>query len=159
MRNFNLYIDADGVLADFDKKVIEIFGKPVSSFDKGKFWAMLSKYDAEVEKFFRNLPKCDGADQLVKFATDNFNHVTILTAAGYTPKDASQQKQEWFAEHYPGLKVICVAKSPDKAQYASWDSILIDDRSKSIDPWVAKGGNGILHRNVPDTIEQLKAYL
>ena len=137
MKNFNLYIDADGVICGFDEKVMQIFGKPVSHFEKGHFWAKLSNHDATVEKFFRNLPKCDGADQLMKFATDNFNHVSILTACGYTPKDAAQQKQEWFAEHYPGVKVICVPKSPDKAQYASWDSILIDDRSKSIDPWVS----------------------
>ena len=44
----------------------------------------------------------------------------------------------------------------DKAQYASPNAILIDDRSKAIDPWVDMGGIGILHTNTNNTIEQLK---
>ena len=52
--------------------------------------------------------------------------------------------------------VNLVRKSNDKAAYAAPNHILIDDRSKSIQPWVAAGGIGILHTNAANTIRQLK---
>jgi hypothetical protein len=38
-------------------------------------------------------------------------------------------------------------------------SILVDDRNKSIDPWVEAGGIGVLHKSVPDTIGQLRELI
>ena len=160
MRDFDLYLDADGVICGFDQHVQKIFGKKVEAFQpKGSFWAALTHHDTHVEKFFRNLPKIDDADVLVDFVTAHFKSVKILTACGYTPKDAKEQKIAWFAEHYPQIECIVVAKSPDKAAYAHPYAILIDDRSKSIDPWVAKGGIGILHTSAEDTIAQLRAIV
>ena len=101
----------------------------------------------------------EDADVLVDFVMAHFKSVKILTACGYTPKDAKEQKTAWFAEHYPQIECIVVAKSPDKAAYAHPYAILIDDRSKSIDPWVAKGGIGILHTSAEDTIAQLRAIV
>ena len=160
MRDFNLYLDADGVICGFDQHVQKIFGKKVEDFQpKGSLWAALTHHDTHVEKFFRNLPKIDDADVLVDFVTAHFKSVKILTACGYTPKDAKEQKIAWFAEHYPQIECIVVTKSPDKAAYASPTTVLIDDRSKSIDPWMAAGGIGILHRSADETIETLGRLL
>lgn len=160
MRDFNLYLDADGVICGFDQHVQKIFGKKVEDFQpKGSFWAALTHHDTHVEKFFRNLPKIDDADVLVDFVTAHFKSVKILTACGYTPKDAKEQKIAWFAEHYPQIECIVVPKSSDKAAYAHPNSILIDDRTKSIHPWVSKGGIGILHVSARNTIEQLSELI
>lgn len=157
MIDYDVYIDSDGVIADFNLKSIQAFGKTAEQFEqKGQFWAALTEYDSTVEKFFATLPKCIGADDLIKFCVDNFRSVKILTASGFTPKDVKEQKIEWYAKEYPSIECIVVNKSPDKAQYASPTAILIDDRSKSIDPWVKAGGIGILHYDVESTIETLR---
>ena len=160
MCDFDIYVDSDGCIADFNSHVKSIFGKSVEDFvKKSHFWSALMYYDTHVEKFFRNLPKMDDADILMDYLQTNFNSVKILTACGTTPADANVQKIEWYAEHYPGVDCIVVTKYPDKAQYANPRAILIDDRAKSIDPWVAAGGIGILHTSAEDTIEKINQLM
>ena len=162
MANFDIFIDSDGVLADFSAYCEAHYGKlpeALSGSEKAKFWAWVQRHNDTVEPFFESLPKMNGADDLVDFCQRNFSRVVVLTASGYTPKDGAAQKMRWYARHLPDLEVIVVAKSPDKAAYATPRTILVDDRAKSIDPWVAAGGIGILHTSVDDTIEQLRAFL
>ncbi len=166
---YKCMIDLDGVLADFSGKVAELMGLPlvegseVSShpnFNKKGMWTAINRYDDHTP-FFYSLEKMRDADDLFNFITANFENddIRILTASGYTPSDAPQQKRRWVRKHFGKYLVEVVSKSPDKAQYASPTSILIDDRLKSIEPWVEAGGIGILHVNAKDTIEQLKAIL
>ena len=159
--NYTIAIDADGVICDFSKRVKEITGEtPENARNKGKIWVSISDYDKNVQPFFETLEKMPDADTLMNFVKSNFYNYFILTACGFTPRDAADQKKRWFAKNYgKDLIVKVVTKSPDKAQYANEHTILIDDRSKSIDPWVAAGGIGILHTDANSTIEQLKKYL
>ena len=85
------------------------------------------------------------------------NNPTILTAQGNPAYGAESQKRKWIAEKFgSNVPVIVTRKSDEKAQYAAPNRILIDDRDKSIGPWTAAGGIGILHKNAADTIRQLK---
>lgn len=157
--NYKLYLDSDGVLASFTSRVIEILdGRNIHEVSKGLLWSRIEKYDRDVQKFFEHLDLMPGAEKLVEFAKANFENVAILTATGYTPKDAAAQKHRWYAKNFPEVHVICVAKSSDKAAYAQ-DAILVDDREKSLEPWRQAGGIGILHTSVDDTIEQLRRYI
>jgi hypothetical protein len=158
--DYYVYIDSDGVIADFDGKVKTAFGKSVDEFEnKKELWSSITQYDANVEKFFLTMDKLHDADELIKFCRNNFATVIILTASGYTPKDAAQQKIKFYETHYPGMDCCVVRKSGDKAAYAHKRSILIDDRSKSIDPWIEAGGIGILHTDTKSTIAKLKEIL
>lgn len=158
--DYEIYVDSDGVLCDLEAYCLNIFGKLPSEFEKkSHFWASVQQHNDNVQKFFRYMPKCVDADELMTFLVSNFKSVKVLTACGYTPKDAAQQKIDYYAEHYPGIECIVVAKSPDKAKYATPTSILIDDRAKSIDPFVAAGGLGILHTSAADTILKLQEYI
>ena len=162
MSNFEIFVDSDGVVCDFSAYTRNHFGRlpeELSGAEKSKFWQWLQHHNDNVEPFFRNLPKMDDADVLMSFLFSTGLPVKILTACGYTPKDAKEQKVEWYAEHYPNVECIVVSKSPDKAEYAHPRAILIDDRNKSLDPWHAKGGIGILHTSAEDTIAQLTAIL
>ena len=40
--------------------------------------------------------------------------------------------------------------------YSSKNKILIDDKPETIDNWNNAGGIGILYKNTPDTLKQLK---
>lgn len=160
---YDLYLDSDQVLCDFSGYVLKHYGRLPDNLqgrDKKYFWQWVKHHDAHVEQFFRSMSPCEDAEQLINFVfvnTQYWNSVSVLTAAGFTPSDGKKQKQEWYEEYFPILKddVICVDKSPDKARYAHSRAILIDDRMKSIEPWVAAGGIGVLHKNSQDTIQQL----
>lgn len=153
------YIDSDGVLAAFEDKVSQIAGKPFSQISKGYMWKLIEDYN-KTTPFFESLEKMPDADILWNFVEANFANKFILTATGYTPHDADIQKKNWYRVTYgPHVIVKTTKKSPDKSAFASPTSILIDDREKSIKPWIDAGGIGILHTNAKDTIEQLQKIL
>jgi len=157
---YYIMIDLDGVLADFEGKVTEILGRPMNSVPKGSVWKAVQAYNNQVAPFFESLPKMSDADKLVKFCVENFMNVKILTATGYVPKDAAEQKKRWVLKNYgPTLPVKTVTSSEQKAMYANPKTILIDDRSKSIGPWESAGGIGILHKNADLTISELKKLI
>lgn len=156
-----LYIDMDGVVSDMDAMMNDITDGASSqpNYPRGKFWGKVSWYDKNVAPFFESLPKMKDADQLIKFATDNFEKVKFLTASGTTPKDGPDQKRRWIAKNYPGIDVIVVTKSPEKAIYANPRAILVDDRDKSIDPFRRAGGIGILFTSTQQAISELQNFL
>ena len=154
-------IDLDGVLANFDKRVSGLNGGvPCASIPRGKMWASVGHYDKTVGPFFESLEKMPDADELVDFIRSNFVNYFILSAAGYTPPNGEQQKKNWVAKHYGhGVVVKVVRGSGDKAAFATPNTILIDDREKSIIPWTNAGGIGVLHRNTRETIHMLKEII
>ncbi|GAG55785.1 unnamed protein product, partial [marine sediment metagenome] len=70
--------------------------------------------------------------------------------------NATPQKHAWVKEKLGNIPTLVTRKSAEKAQYAEPNAILIDDRTKSIQPWTAAGGIGILHTSAQDSINQLK---
>lgn len=153
-------IDLDGVLADFNAKVEEVFKKPIRDIPKRDLWDGISRYNKTVEPFFENLPAMSDYRELINFVDKNFSKWFILTATGNTPKDAGEQKTRWVSKVLnPVIDVVTVRKSEEKANYASENTILVDDRNKSIEPWVAAGGIGILHTSAKNSIEELKKYI
>jgi len=153
---FTCFLDLDGVLASFEQKVAEINKLEFHKIPRGKMWRSIQDYDDKVEPFFESLDLMPDAMQLFNFVKVNFINYFILTACGNTPKNAAQQKRNWCKRHFGNIVVKTVQDSHQKAQFASPTSILIDDRSKSIDPWVAAGGIGILHTSAADSIARVK---
>jgi 5'(3')-deoxyribonucleotidase len=168
-------VDLDGVLADFSGRVRQLIdeyegrkgivrgdidvGKD-AALDKKIMWKVIHNYDSHTP-FFYTLEKMPDADVLFDFILENFDHddISILSASGHTPSDAPMQKRRWVRRHFGDYHVEVVAKSPDKAAFATPTSILIDDREKSLDPWIAAGGIGILHTDARSTIEQLQKLI
>ena len=76
---------------------------------------------------------------------------TILSA----PVGEARGKIYWCKMnlHVPQSRIVL---SHDKFEYASPNSILIDDTKSKIDPFVARGGIGILHKSAAETIRKLK---
>jgi hypothetical protein len=158
---YDVFLDLDGVLADFEGKVRELLCTPTGHpIDKRKMWSAIHRHDMHTP-FFYSLDKMTDADELFDFVLEYFDHdkIKILTASGHTPTDAPQQKRRWVRKHFGDYHVEVVAKSPDKAAFASPTTILIDDRAKSLDPWIEAGGIGILHTDAKSTIEELKKIL
>lgn len=155
-----LNVDLDGVLANWEARVVEILGAPIASVPRGLMWAKITEYNNMVQPFYATLPVMSDAEHLWSYIKLNFATYRILSASGSTPKDCAQQKKLWVRNILgEDVNAIIVKDGKDKAAYADSNSILIDDRQKVLDPWIQAGGIGILHTSAVTTIAQLQAYL
>lgn len=158
--DYEVYVDLDGVLANFAKKAREVMDVDLDTADKkttNSFYRALDKYILDGNKFFQDMEMMHDAMKLWNYVK-KYDPV-ILSATGHIP-DAPREKRAWVTKHLgssAGKHAEFVRRSADKAQFAKSNSVLIDDRSKSIDPWVAAGGIGILHTSAAKTIHRLQA--
>jgi 5'(3')-deoxyribonucleotidase len=147
-----LYLDCDGVLADFDRGATEILGMPPRPFEKRfglpAFWKKLGRHP----DFYGSLPLLPDAMKL--FEAVRHLHPIILT--GLPRGDwAAPQKTRWAAAHFPGTRIItCLAV--EKRKHAREGDILVDDMLKHRDLWTGAGGLFVHHRNADSTIKALR---
>ena len=161
IQQLKIYVDLDGVLADFEGALQDRFGMTFSTApSRGKLWGKIMYYNDNVEDWFYSLPLMSDAMELWAFVTTNFEHVEILSACGYSPKDAAGQKKAWVGAKL-GYDVVSniVVSSSEKAEFAAPDTLLIDDREKSTLPFADAGGQVILHTSAASTIAQLKELM
>jgi phosphoglycolate phosphatase-like HAD superfamily hydrolase len=154
---YRLYVDLDGVLVDFSKQMerIGFIEKEVETDKKAKarFWHAVGRLGHRGEPFWGVMDPMVDAFELWDYI--KHRNPEILSATGHVG-NAEVEKHAWVKRHLGDVVTHLVLKSPDKAQFAMPHHILIDDRQKSIDPWIAAGGIGILHISANDTIRQLK---
>jgi hypothetical protein len=153
MADRQLYLDCDGVLADFDAGAEKILGMPPGAFKArhgaGRFWARL----AQAPDFFASLPLMPGATEL--YAAVRHLHPVILTGL---PRGnwAAAQKVRWAARHFPGTKIITTLAA-DKRDHCEHGDVLVDDTLKYRHLWEAAGGIFIHYRDVAQALEELAA--
>jgi hypothetical protein len=149
---YTIYCDMDSVLVDFDRGYQELTGMTTQQADTSgveAFWDPLTKAGA---KFWITLNWMPDGKQLWDYIK---KYNPILLSAPSREESSKLGKRVWVKRELPGTKLI-LKYAPQKQEYASPTSILIDDRQKNIDQWEAAGGIGILHTNTANTIEQLK---
>lgn len=152
---YKLYVDLDGVVADFEGFYHSNFGHDLKSASKSKMWTNINAYKKANGSWYANLPLKKDALALWTYVQPYWP--TILTASGVNDEAIINDKINWSKAHLPGdPKVIVVINGVAKANYARENAILIDDTPKVIDAWVKAGGIGILHTDTESTIEKLK---
>jgi 5'(3')-deoxyribonucleotidase len=146
-----LFLDADGVLADFDDGAQRLLGMKPKAFiarhGRGTFWKRL----ANAKNFYGSLPEMTDAQMLF----DAVKHLqpTILTGLPIG-KWAAPQKIEWAAEHFPGVPIItCMAA--DKHKHMHPGDVLVDDREKHRAAYEAADVVFVHHKNAEDSLRQL----
>lgn len=146
----------DGVQADFERGVNKLFDIDRKSMSNNKFYRMLEKALEQGADVYNTLPMMHDFPMLWNYV--RMYNPSILTSTGHRqPEIIKKQKEEWIKRHFKhNIELITVEHSHLKSLYAAPNHILIDDRSKSIDPWIEKGGIGILHTSAENTIKQLK---
>ncbi len=158
-----VYVDMDGVLADFDRGFYEISGVSSDNVSDEELWAKISAYGKA--KFFSGLPWMPGGKEMWNFIEQNFLTVKILSACGKSDKidrQTTQGKTHWLLHNLPSLRssdIILVDNKHRKRHYSKPGDIIIDDTPVVIQEWVKKGGIGVLHKTAQDTIGQLKRYV
>jgi len=148
-----LFLDADGVLADFDQGARRLLGLRPKEFiarhGRGTFWKRLAK----APNFYGSLPEMPDARMLFD-AVEHLNP-TILTGLPMGSW-AAPQKVEWAAEHFPGVPIItCMAR--DKHKHMKRGDVLLDDREKHREEYEAAGVVFVHHKNAEDSLSQLAA--
>lgn len=151
MTDPRLFLDADGVLADFDDGARKLLGMSPKEFiakhGRTTFWKRLAK----ARNFYGALREMPDARQLF----DAVKHLepTILTGLPVGTW-AAPQKVEWAAEHFPGVPIItCLAR--DKHKHMHPGDVLVDDREKHRATYEAAGVVFVHHSNAKDSLRQL----
>ena len=149
-----LYLDCDGVLADFDKGATALLGLPPRAFEKkyglGRFWAKLAKSP----DFYFSLPLM--ADAMTLF--DAVKHLRPVILTGLPRGNwAADQKVRWAALHFPGTKII-TTMARDKRDHGKEGDVLVDDQVRHRHLWEEMGGIFVHHRSAEQSIRELAQY-
>ena len=148
-----IYLDCDGVLADFDNSAQALLGAPSHLFEKrhgaGEFWRRLAK----AEDFFEHLDLLPDARELYEAVKGK--GPIILTGMPHG-KWAEPQKRRWAARHFPGVPVITTAAAL-KREHCHPGDVLVDDRTQHRLLWEQAGGLFIHHKSAKASIEALRA--
>ena len=143
-----IYVDMDGVLADFFpawKKIV------------GKDWRQITDIESALQTirdkddFWLSLPLTNNAQNLLNIIKDLKGEYKILSAPLANDPKAEPHKREWVKKNlafFPPKEVIISADKYKWAKQADGTpNILIDDFGSNIRNWEAKGGVGFMHKD------------
>jgi len=159
---YYIYLDMDGVVADFDKRFKDLSGlmpqEYIEKNDLNAFWDLID--EKHKVAFWRGIEIMPGAEKLVKFVEQ---HPFEMLTAPSIKKQSIIGKGLWVKD-----KVGTLYSTKPKVTYRSAKQkhtvkpnltkfdILIDDKGSTIDNWNAAGGTGIFYQNADQVINDLK---
>jgi len=151
-----LYLDMDGVLCDFQTAYTKL--RTGAADNTKRFKAAVIDH-----KIFENLEFMPDAKELLAHVRTLPVHIEILTSVGtfdpFQGEETKKQKRLWLSKHNIMYKPNFVRSKPEKAEYATPTSILVDDSIGCIEPFIAKGGHGILHTAAKKTNSNLDSLI
>ena len=163
-----LYVDMDGVLADFYGPFNQMAG--VKSWKDAPKDVVLKvlKNITKQDDFWINLQVLPDVPQLMSAIKSLFKgEYKLLSKAIVGDPNAVKQKKQWAQQNLQPQpnEVIIMPATADKGIYAmqadGTPNILIDDFGYNIKKWQQAGGIGVQHKTgaVNNTINQIKNIL
>ena len=154
-KSYRLFLDLDGVLANFDRGVYQITGCYPDQLSVSQMWKAIAKANG----FFENLSWMPQSEKL--WEATKVYQPTILTGL---PRGqwAEPQKRAWCARELgldvpvitcmaqEKIKWACDASEPDETP------VIVDDRPKHKALWEDKGGIFVVHRSVNESLTELR---
>ena len=159
-----IYVDMDGVLADFFGEWKKLVGKDWREIGKDEIEPALKKIRDE-EDFWLNIPLTSNAKKLLGIIKQVKGNYKILSSPLANDPKSEPHKREWIEKNldfFPPTEVII---TKDKAKYATTPdgtpNILIDDYGVNIAAWESAGGIGFKHKDhkFERTADKLKAAI
>ena len=159
---YQIYLDMDGVIADFNQRFENLSGMEPSAFEqkygKDLFWDFIDEKNKL--RFWVGIPVMEGAKQLVDYVSKH--DYTVLTAPSMK-KESRLGKLLWIRNKTGDLfnskpqVIFKKAKEKHKVKPSLTEfDILIDDRADTVDRWTSAGGTGILFQSASQAIKELK---
>ena len=160
-----VYLDMDGVLADFFHEYAKLAGVPANEYGKHDYRSIPpAKADPTLDKmvgtdFFARLPKFPSTDKLVDIvvnAAGSYNICSSPLRGDY--EGSAKYKSVWIKKHLnPQPQHVYI--TPNKAKYAKnadgMPNVLIDDRGSNISAWEAAGGIGIKYQADENSLKMI----
>lgn len=157
-----IYIDMDGVLADFDEGLRQFFNMEPepqghqTDEGQGKMWEEIKEYG----HFYFDLPPIEGAIEAFKLIYEKYGDACeILTGI---PKEkrgivhAKEDKVNWVRKYLSeDIKVNLVLRKEKQQFVTGKDCVLIDDYRINATEWTDAGGTAILFETWEDVLEKL----
>ena len=159
-----IYVDMDGVLADFFGEWKKLVGKDWRELGKDEIEPALKKIRDD-DKFWLNIPLTSNAKNLLDIIKQVKGNYKILSSPLANDPNSEPHKREWIEKNldfFPPTEVII---TKDKAKYATnpdgTPNILIDDYGVNISAWESAGGIGFKHKDhkFERTAKKLKAEI
>ncbi len=159
-----LYVDLDGVLADFFTPFNKMAG--VTNWkdaDKGTLQDTLNKI-AKTDNFWPSLALLPEANKLLTGIQQIVGEFVVLSKALSGDPKAEKQKRAWVQTNLSikPTDTIIMPSTANKGVYAKQSdgtpNVLIDDFGVNIKSWEAAGGTAIKHKDgrAQATLEQLR---
>lgn len=149
MSRNTIYLDMDGVCADWDRAAEAFLGIPPRLNPiNGNYTVTEVEWNRlkEAGHFYRDLPLMPGVDQLVDLARQyrdilgwNLFFLTAIPSKNDVP-EAFSDKVLWAQEHFPDIEVHFGPYAVDKYKHCRAGDILVDDRRSNCEQWTAAGG-------------------
>ena len=159
---YYIYLDMDGVVADFDNRFKDLSGmmpqEYVDKYGKNDFWDLID--EKHKVSFWRGIEIMPGAKKLVNYVSQY--PYEMLTAPS-VKKQSVIGKSLWVKDKvgtlYPSKPKVTYRSAKQKhtvkPKLTKFD-ILIDDKGSTIDRWDAAGGTAIFYQNADQVINDLK---
>jgi len=152
-----LYLDMDGVLADFFGGFAKRFG--------ADHWKMIENKDKAIAElrgtdFFNTLEMFPSADKLVNFAMDYGDWGICSSPLTGDRDNSAYWKRVWLTRNFimPDVSKLIFTGMKEKFATNKLDgtpNILVDDKPSNIQRWTEKGGIGILYQANQDDVGEL----
>jgi len=154
-----IYLDLDGVLANFDKQYAILYGERPRDVEKRTKHFYDNWDDFVLGGNFAKLEMLPGAHKLITAVKSIGVPVEILSSSG-GPKHhicVTTQKLAWLRDNGIDFKPNIVPGGWRKAEYAQPWHVLVDDSAHVIEPYRKAGGTAILHSDetVDETVKKL----
>lgn len=154
-----LYLDMDGVLANFDEFRLSHYGA-------GRIEGDAFKKAVLEDKIFKNLnpmPSFEALRDYAEYFQQDIGEVYVLTSVGSMDQEvgvaSAKQKTAWLLQHDIYFKPIFVCTLEQKGFYGSKGHILVDDNTRATNAFTAAGGYGLHHTEPANTVDKLQAFL
>lgn len=153
---YKIFIDLDGVLADFERGVTGVTGKTVEELEVRAMWKALAAHP----EFYTGLEWTPDGRTLWEYVKDR--SPTVLTGLPLG-NWAKPQKLEWCRRELGESVPVITCMSRHKARRAREATpegeipVLVDDRRSLRESWERIGGIFIPHVSADRSIAQLSA--
>lgn len=157
-----IYLDMDGVLADFFHEYAKLAGVPADKFGKHDYRSIPpAKADPTLNlmigtDFFHRLPKFPTTDSLINLVLRYVKTYAICSSPLRGDHANSERwKRAWIKDNItpqPAEIIITGRKEQYAVNVDGSPNILIDDRGANIAAWRAKGGIGIKYQADEDNL-------